>query len=261
MGLKQEREAVFHDSAYAHGVRKHVSNYYLILDGCHGFYRGHLRTHCKAARVLELGCGMDSNAFFMSREGAESVVGIDISSVAIEQAEQRAAKEQVQRVKFRVMDAEALDFPSNSFDLICGAAILHHLDLHKTLSELARTLAPGGTAVFLEPLCHNPIITLYRRLTPSLRTEDEHPLSMADLKLVGKYFSQVDTQYFHLMSLAMAPFYKIPAFERLVHFCDSSDRVLFRIAPFLRRYAWTVGIVLSKPREASKLQGEAARAK
>ena len=247
MELKQQREAAFHDSAYTHGVRTHVSNYYLILDGCHSFYRGHLRTQCKGARVLELGCGMDSNAFFMSREGVASVVGIDISSVAIAQAEQRAARENIQRAQFRVMDAEALDFPDNSFDLICGAAILHHLDLHRTLSELARTLAPNGTAIFLEPLCHNPVINLYRRLTPALRTEDEHPLSMADLKGMEKYFSKIDKQYFHLTSLAAAPFYKMPAFDKLVHFCDTSDRALFKIAPFLRRYAWTVGLIFSKP--------------
>jgi ubiquinone/menaquinone biosynthesis C-methylase UbiE len=190
---------------------------------------------------------MDSNAFYMSREGAASVVGIDISSVAIARAEERAAREETERVQFRVMDAEALDFPDNSFDLICGAAILHHLDLDKTLSELARTLAPNGTAIFLEPLCHNPVINLYRRLTPALRTEDEHPFSMRDLKRMERYFSTVQKRYFHLTSLAAAPFYKMPAFDKLVHFCDNSDKALFRIAPFLRRYAWTVGLIFSNP--------------
>jgi ubiquinone/menaquinone biosynthesis C-methylase UbiE len=247
MGLKQQREATFHDAAYSQGLRKNVSNYYLILDGCHAFYRDHLRAHSNAADVLELGCGMDSNAFFMARQGAASVTGIDISQVAIEQARERAARESVERVMFRVMDAEALAFPDDSFDLICGAAILHHLDLHKTLAEIARTLRPGGTAIFLEPLAHNPVINIYRHLTPELRTEDEHPLSMKDLKLAATYFSQIERRFFHLISLAAAPFYKLPGFDRLVHFCDCSDRALLKIAPFLRRYAWTVGLIFSKP--------------
>jgi ubiquinone/menaquinone biosynthesis C-methylase UbiE len=249
MELKQRKEADFHDTAYSQGLRHDVSKFYLILDSCHGFYRNHLRAHCKDNKVLELGCGQDSNAFFMAREGAAGVTGIDISSVAIDQAEQRAVRERITGTTFRVMDAEVLDFPDDTFDLICGVAILHHLDLSKTLSEIARTLKPGGTAIFLEPLCHNPIINLYRRLTPRLRTEDEHPLSMSDIRAVGNYFSKVETRFFHLLSLTMAPFYKLPAFDRLVSICDSSDQAMFKVAPFLRRYAWTVGMILSEPRK------------
>lgn len=250
MDSKQRKEADFHDTAYSNGLRKNVSRFYLILESCHGFYRNYLRTHCQANHVLELGCGQDSNAFFMARGGAAEVTGIDISSVAIEQAAQRAGRERITGTRFHVMDAEALEFPDNSFDLVCGVAILHHLDLNKTLSEIARTLKPGGTAIFLEPLCHNPIINLYRRLTPQLRTEDEHPLSMNDLRMAERYFGKLETRFFHLLSLAMAPFSKLPGFDRLVNICDTSDQAIFKLAPFLRKYAWTVGIIFSMPRKA-----------
>lgn len=40
--------------------------------------------------------------------------------------------------------------PSESFDVIVGRWILHHVDLGQAASELARLLAPGGRAVFLE---------------------------------------------------------------------------------------------------------------
>jgi ubiquinone/menaquinone biosynthesis C-methylase UbiE len=260
METKQRKEADFHDAAYSQGLRTNVSKFYLILDSCHGFYRKYIAAHSKNHQVLELGCGQDSNAFFMARGGAAGVTGIDISSVAIQQAEQRAAREKLTGTTFRVMDAEVLDFPSDNFDLVCGVAILHHLDLKKTLSEISRTLKPGGTAIFLEPLCHNPIINLYRNLTPSLRTEDEHPLSMTDLKMVGDYFGKIETRYFHLLSLAMAPFYKLPGFDRLVGLCDSTDQALFKVAPFMRRYAWTVGMILSEPRKTgpAKLNGSQA---
>jgi len=248
METKQRKEQEFHDAAFNQGVRRQVSRFYLIMDSCHGFYRSHLRTHCPGSRVLEIGCGQDSNAFFMGKLGAAEVCGIDISNVAIAQAEQRAAREQIGGLKFSVMDAENLKFGDDSFDLICGVAILHHLDLDKALFHISRTLRPGGTAIFLEPLAHNPIVNLYRRLTPSLRTEDEHPLLMRDLENARKYFGKIDTTAFHLFSLAMAPFAGMPGFDRLVHLFDTSDQLLFKIAPYLRRFAWTMGIVFSEPK-------------
>ena len=246
-GTKQQKEAAFHDEAFSTGLRENVSKFYLIMDGCHGFYRDHLRRHAPGATILELGCGQDSNAIFLAKQGAAEVNGIDISQVAIDQADGRAAAESVTNVRFQVMDAEKLEFADNSFDLICGVAILHHLDLDKTLSELARTLRPGGTAIFLEPLAHNPVINFYRRMTPSLRTEDEHPLTVTDLANFKRYFARIDKRYFHLLSLALAPFHSMPGFERLVHVFDKADRTLFAAASFLGRYAWTVGLVFSSP--------------
>ena len=57
----------------------------------------------------------------------------------------------------------------------------------------------------MEPLAHNPFINLFRKMTPSLRTDDEHPLRMRDLKLFEEYFSKVDVQYFHLAALCLVP--------------------------------------------------------
>jgi SAM-dependent methyltransferase len=148
------------------------------------------------------------------------------------------------------MDAEALGFEDNSFDLICGTGILHHVDLGKAFSELVRTLGADGTAIFVEPLGHNPIINLYRKLTPRLRTEGEHPLLMSDLSLAGTQFGEVEVQYFHLISLAAVPFRKFPGFAHLRQALDAADRVLFRFAPWARRYAWQVVIILSQPDKA-----------
>jgi SAM-dependent methyltransferase len=46
-------------------------------------------------------------------------------------------------------DAEALPFPDESFDLVLGHAVLHHLpDLEKAFAEFHRVLAPGGRIAF-----------------------------------------------------------------------------------------------------------------
>lgn len=46
-------------------------------------------------------------------------------------------------VAFRLMDAEALEFPPDTFDLICGTGILHHLDLDAAYGQIARSLRDG----------------------------------------------------------------------------------------------------------------------
>src|SRR5579884_11621 len=46
-------------------------------------------------------------------------------------------------------DAEALPFPDESFDLVLGHAVLHHLpDLPRAFREFHRVLRPGGRIVF-----------------------------------------------------------------------------------------------------------------
>ena len=105
---------------------------------------------------------MGSHAHFMATNGAARVVGIDISDVAIEKARGASRAAGIENAEYRRMNAEFLEFDDNSFDLICGTAILHHLDLTRAYSELARVLKPGGLAVFMEPLGHNPLINVYR---------------------------------------------------------------------------------------------------
>ncbi|MBI5104577.1 MAG: class I SAM-dependent methyltransferase [Solirubrobacterales bacterium] len=79
-------------------------------------------------------------------------------------------------VTARVADAEALPFPDESFDLVLGHAVLHHLpDLDQAWSEFRRVLRPGGVAVFAgEPSRHGDRIAnvpkrLAARLAPAWR--------------------------------------------------------------------------------------------
>lgn len=46
-------------------------------------------------------------------------------------------------------EAEQLPFADESFDLVLGHAVLHHIpDMHRAASEFLRVLRPGGTAAF-----------------------------------------------------------------------------------------------------------------
>jgi SAM-dependent methyltransferase len=228
-----------------------VDKYYAIADESRRIYRAYLEDNARGSTALEYGCGPESYAFVLARNGAQ-VTGIDISEVAIQEARKLAEREPAGKAtEFHVMDAEQLKFGDSRFDLICGTGILHHLKLEQAYAELARTMKPDGSAIFVEPLGHNPLIRLYRAFTPGLRTKDEHPLMIEDVRLARRYFGKVKLTYLHLFCLLAVPFRKLPGFRRLLTVLETCDRMLFRAAPFLGRYAWMVVMVLSTPRKTT----------
>ena len=56
-------------------------------------------------------------------------------------------------------NCEKTKFENNSFDIVYGTGILHHLQFNKCLDEIHRILKPNGSIVFVEPLGTNPLIT------------------------------------------------------------------------------------------------------
>jgi len=250
MDSVEGREKQFHDKIFADGTRAKVAPFYALTTRSRFEYESRLLHDCRRKRVLEYGCGLGSKAFLLSEKGAV-VVGIDISEVAIRESADTAKERGLQDVEFLEMNAHELKFDAASFDLVCGSGILHHLDLAPAYSEVSRVLKPGGSGVFFEPLGHNPLINLYRRRTPDLRTPDEHPLLMADIRLAQRYFSEIQVRYFHLTTFAALVFRRRRAFPRVVSFFDGLDRKLFRLLPFVRKQAWIAVIALSRPLASS----------
>ena len=130
---------------------------------------------CARQGVLECGGGTGSSAFEIARQGGR-VVGIDISPVRIAMATERAAAEGHRTSFIRGGRCRTPPVRRRLMDRIVGGAILHHLDLDKAYSEIARALKPGGLAVFVEPMGHNPIINGTGAGPPKCHP-DEHPPS------------------------------------------------------------------------------------
>jgi len=241
-----EREQAFHDGRVREETRVAAWKFYAVAETSAACYRDLVLRDCAGKRVLEYGCGTGSYAWDLARAGAR-VTGIDISPLAIERARERAADEGLaDRVSFQVMNAETLTFTAGTFDRVCGNSILHHLDLEKALDEIRRVLKEDGGAVFSEPLGHNPLINLYRRMTPRMRSTDEHPLTSRDLQMLHAFFAGVEIRYFHLLSIAAVGWRRLPGFDGVRRALEAVDRALF-IAPFMSRQAWIAVIRLSVP--------------
>lgn len=175
---------------------------------------------------------------FQCADVASRVVGIDISDTAVDRARARATELGTTNTEVHRMDCENPDLPPASFDLICGRAILHHLDLDRSFSTIRRLLKPGGSVLFLEPLGHNPAVNLFRRLTPSMRTVDEHPLLRRNLAIACRYFDQVGVEPFAMLTIFAAPLLKVPGFNPVFRAIEFADRGLLKL-PGLRWQGWT----------------------
>lgn len=247
---RTDREAAFHDEAFATRTRQRAARYYAAARGAKAHYLGLVLGDGSRRTILEYGCGTGSAAFDLAsaaRERGGGITGIDVSEVGLRQARQRAqALGLGQAVRFLQMDAEHLRFPDRHFDLVCGSGILHHLDLDRALAEVRRVLKPDGAAVFFEPLAHNPLIRLYRRLTPALRTPDEHPLTVSDLRRAAAQFASADLRFFGLLALGAVALHRRPGFERALRLLEALDRRLLS-RPWLQRHAWIVVLHLRGP--------------
>lgn len=95
------------------------------------------------ARALDLGTGTGAGAFAIARRfpGAE-VVGADMSTRMLGEAERQMPDELRGRVTFVRADAATLPFPDESFQLVA------HANMIPFFEEVARLLAPGGYTLF-----------------------------------------------------------------------------------------------------------------
>ncbi len=108
-------------------------------------------------RGIDLGCGDGVVALELSYFCAESV-GVDINPQAIEQAQQRAKREQRDNIRFVCSKVEKLKLPANSFDVAVFAQSLHHMDApQQGLSCAAQLLKPGGRLLVIALAPHNQL--------------------------------------------------------------------------------------------------------
>ncbi|MGO9751641.1 MAG: class I SAM-dependent methyltransferase [Solirubrobacteraceae bacterium] len=101
-------------------------------------------------RALEIGAGTGYFSLNLVQAGIlHEATCTDISPGMVSTLSENAARLGLTRVRAARADAERLPFGDQSFDLVLGHAVLHHLpDLRRAFAEFHRVLAPGGRLAF-----------------------------------------------------------------------------------------------------------------
>jgi SAM-dependent methyltransferase len=114
--------------------------------------------------VLDAGCGTGEHSLLAAAGGADSVLGVDVSGVAIERARLKAAErgwrggsggsspQGCAAVRFEVADALRLDQLGLTFDTVIDSGLFHVFDDRdraRYVSSLASVLRRGGTCYLM----------------------------------------------------------------------------------------------------------------
>lgn len=230
------------------GKKELRSEFYFLADRAKEHYNELLLKHCVGSNVLVAGCS-EGGVTPLAKAGAKHVIGVDIADKAIERLKVAIEREGLSdRASALVGNAEDLHLPEKSVDLICCSGVIHHLDISNAIGSWKKALSDNGKVVMLEPMAMNPLIFLFRLVTPSMRTHDEHPLVPGDIAYFKKHFRTVKVRGYVLTSLFSLFLIFAPGLMR--SFCkplEKLDDILLRVFPFLVYFTWTTTIVLSDP--------------
>ncbi len=149
-------------------------------------YVNHLRVYqfvsqfTLGKQALDVGCGVGYGTALLGRT-ATRAVGIDLSEIAVNEAFRLYPEGE-----FLPMDAEKMDFPSQSFDVIISTENFEHLPHQQAhVAELARVVRKDGFCFIATP---NP--ELFAGLNNPFHTKENTYSELRDL--LQKRFREVD---------------------------------------------------------------------
>ncbi len=150
-----------------------------------------------------MGCGCGRHFRFL--QGAEKIVGVDVSQEMLKQAEHPAGEEQIPaKVELICGDVFNLEFPENSFDLIysCGVFGLWIPLDNFILRKISHWLKPGGAAFLVVVDASSPRTTTWKgKLASSLRTFMPGPIKRyLDARPGSKFLKLYESELRDLMS-------------------------------------------------------------
>ncbi|TPG80428.1 class I SAM-dependent methyltransferase [Pseudomonas arsenicoxydans] len=100
----------------------------------------------KGLKVVDLGCGYGWFSRWASEQGADSVLGLDVSEKMLEQARKTTSAGNIQ---YSWADLEQLDLPKANFDLAYSSLALHYIkDLPGLFASIHAALKPASRFVF-----------------------------------------------------------------------------------------------------------------
>ena len=136
--------------------------------------------------VYDIGCGMGGSSIWLAQNLSCAVTGVTLSPVQQKWASSTAALKRIKpRPTFRCADAELIEFPDESADIVWSIECTEHLfDKPKFFNRAARWLKPGGRFALLAWLAGEAPLTTQQNeqvlrvcegmFCPSLGTQSDY---------------------------------------------------------------------------------------
>lgn len=143
------------------------------------------------------------------RNPALRITGIDLSDKMIGLANKHRGPK---KVEFLVMDAKALAFPDNSFDMVISTGSLHHWkEPARALNEIRRCLKPGGKAWIYDGYAEAPNEDIERCVRKLFWIFPTHGMVRYMLRIHGYTQKEYETA---VADIAARSAFKTHSFER-----------------------------------------------
>ncbi|MBI4178666.1 class I SAM-dependent methyltransferase [bacterium] len=227
----------FYDAQWAARPRAAAANNFLRIFDRAIRHSYSILGDIRGKKILEIGCGTGRQAVWFARRGAE-VTAVDISEEALKSLRNQAAAENLPGIQILQMDAEHLQFPNDSFDVVYVNSVMMHLRHAAAFREFARVTKRGGQVVILEPMADNPVLILYRmavsRWTPLRATF----VTTRALDEARAHFSTLSRREFYFLALLAFPLGKLFHVWTPLDWISRIDDAILRILPGLGRFFW-----------------------
>lgn len=141
--------------------------------------------------VLDISCGTGYGSKLLRDAGAEKVIGVDISTEAIQFAR---SYYQNDGIHFEVGDILGIKFPENYFDIVTCFETIEHVQAQEiAIKELNRVLKPDGVLIISSP---------NRKLVSPEKSVDDPPINTFHTKeYTRKEFISFVENYFNVLKI------------------------------------------------------------
>ena len=198
----------------------------------------------KGKNILDIGCGNGDTSVKLALLGAK-VTAIDTSNTAIRNTYELAKyNDVISSVEIIQMNAMEINTISQSFDLVTGSFILHHIEpFNKFVEILTPIIRDGGRAVFLENSARNKILIFFRQFTgkfgiPKYGDEEEFPFQPVEIDMLRIKFDKIILHYPCFRFFVMASPYLFKKNKIIKSLSSKLDDLVYKNLPFLNKYSY-----------------------
>ncbi|MBQ2872421.1 MAG: class I SAM-dependent methyltransferase [Bacilli bacterium] len=114
----------------------------------------HLVPNVENKKILDLGCGYGENCKYYKELGASKVLGIDLSTHMIAEANK---SNKLENIEYKVMPMEEIDKIEEKFDIVLSSLAFHYIkDFKKLIKDIYNLLNKDGYLIFSQ---EHPLVT------------------------------------------------------------------------------------------------------